>query len=292
MSSALNFTHRTCLRIAGGKPRWHQRFYRPSVNVVRSATKLVFEEDGFVFEAYPLEVLHQQFSGRLNILLAGPSAKALEDKSLLLKHPLMCVSGSPQLLGEETPPIAIYHVNDATFIRDRLELFLKFSNAAEWTVIDYRVMFELLKVAPERLSRKTKFVVFDNWAYPLHLPLGEIQKLMQPPENLGIYCSNDLSLGLATAGTVAYTGGQVAWLSGFESAYYYGMDLTNSGHAYDDKNPRIQALDKAYEDFILPGFTLLAREAEATGFKFYNCNPESRLPNAIFQHLNTQASLM
>jgi hypothetical protein len=70
------------------------------------------------------------------------------------------------------------------------------------------------------------------------------------------------------------------------------MDLTNSGHAYDDKNPRIQALDKAYEDFILPGFTLLAREAEATGFKFYNCNPESRLPNAIFQHLNTQASLM
>lgn len=291
MSSALNSAHRTYLRIAGGKSRWHQRYYRPSVNVLRSGSKLIFEENGFVLEAFPLEVFGQKFSGRLNILLAGPSAKAIEDKSLLLKHPLMCVSGSPQLLGENTPNFDIYHVNDATYVKDRLESFLDFSDLAEWTVIDYRIMFELLRLAPERLSKNTKFVVFDNWAYPFHLPLGKIQELAKPPESQGIYCSNDLSLGLAVAGTVAYTGGQIAWLSGFDSAYYYGMDLTNSGHAYDEKTPRIQALDKAYTNFIEPGFELLGREAKATGFQFFNCNPNSRLPNSVIQHIDTRQSL-
>ncbi|WP_269526183.1 hypothetical protein [Coraliomargarita parva] len=291
MKSTPSWAHRMYLRLFRGKAYWHQRFYPPDIQVVQSSGRVWFERQGTVLlEAYPVEYLQGKFKGRCNILLAGPSARTIEDTSLLSRHALMCVSGSPQILGEPLPRMTFYHVNDATYLRDRLDNFLEYAAHAEWTIIDYRIAFEMLRLAPDCLP-DTKFVVFDNWAYPLYLPLGAIQRVAAPPRNGQVYCSTDLRMGLATGGTVAYTGGQLAWHFGFDSAYYYGLDLTNTGHAYNDPNPRRQALDKAYTDVIEPAFELLARESSKTGFKLYNCNPNSRLPDRVMPYLDTNDSL-
>jgi len=290
MSQFINFAHRTYLRTAGGRDRWHLRHYRPSVTVVKSKSRIWFEENGVQVEAYPVEYLAQKWNGRCNLVLSGPSVRELSDIGQLAEDSLMCVNGSPQLFGNDIPPMLIYHANDSTYIENRIELFLKYAALAEWTLIDYRGMFKLLELAGDRLP-STRWVVFDNWGYPFRVPLGEIQRLTKPSQNGKVFCSDDLSLGLGNAGTVAYTGAQFAWLTGFDSLYFYGLDLTDSGRAYQEGDPLSQMLDKAYEHTILPGFELLARESSKTGFKMFNCNPSSRLPASVIQVISAEDSL-
>jgi len=203
MSKFLNGAHRIYLRVAGGKLRWHQRFFRPSVSLVKTSNEIWFEEGDVLVKAYAAEKLAGYFSGRCNILLAGPSAKAIEDVRLLGEHSLMCVSGSPKILGDHLDLIDIYHVNDVTYMVDRLDDFIKFASHAQWTVIDYRGMYELIRLVGKNLP-DTQFVIFDNWAYPHGVPLGDIQRLANPPRHKKVYCSRDLSMGLANAGTVAW----------------------------------------------------------------------------------------
>lgn len=291
MSSLLNFAHRTYLRLGGGKSRWHQRFYRPSVNIVRSDSKIWFEEGSVVLEAQPLHALKGVFKGRANLLLSGPSVKGLSRPVVLAESDLICVNGSPSIYDASIPDMRIYHVNDATFIRNDIDRFIRFSKKAEFTIIDYRAVYELLRLAPERLHDETKWIIYDSWGYPLNNALGDIPRLAKVPEYQGIYISNDLRLGLAVGGTVAYTGAQVAWHGGYDSLYMYGLDLTNSGRSYSETSAQPQMLDKSYERVIVPAFELFVREAMATGFQVYNCNPNSRLPSSILPHLGLNESL-
>jgi hypothetical protein len=210
---------------------------------------------------------------------------------MLAESDLICVNGSPSLFGSSIPDMRIYHVNDATFIRSDIDRFLGFSEKAEFTVIDYRAIYELLRLAPAQLNNGTNWVVYDSWGYPLSNALGDIPRLAKVPERRGVYLSNNLQLGLAVGGTVAYTAAQVAWHGGYESLYMYGLDLTNSGRAYSEKNPQPQMLDKAYERVIVPAFELLAREAIGSAFRVYNCNPNSRLPSSIIPQLDLNESL-
>lgn len=241
-------------------------------------------------KALPVRSLAGRFNGRCNLLLSGPSVNSLEDPRRIGNHDWIGVNGSPSLFAEDIPRMRIYHVNDSTYLGSSLDAFLRFAGAAEYTVIDYRGMFELLRLVPEDLP-STKFVVYDSWAYPLRLPLGKIQSLVDAPSHKGLYISPDLSLGLPTGGTVAYTAGQIAWRSGYDALYIYGLDMTNSGRFYRESNQQPQMLDKSFEKVIRPSFELLAGESSRTGFRIFNCNPESRLPADVIPHLNAEESL-
>lgn len=290
MSTLSNILHRSYLRFALGSGHWHRRCYRPEVNVVESENRIWFEEGNAVLEAYPARLLKGAFSGRCNLLLSGPSVKQIRNSDQLSCPQWIGVNGSPALFGENIPQMALYHVNDRQFIRSNLKRFLKYSASADYTLIDYRGAYELLRLAPNRLEKQIKLVIFDCWAWPHRLPIGMIEKLARPPQRGDVFLSTDLTLGLAQGGTVAYTAAQAAWLGGYQSLYIYGLDLTNSGRFYKEDCPQPQMLDKAYERAIQPAFELLVKESMKDGFNLVNCNPQSRLPASIIPKIDPDES--
>ncbi len=291
MDDFREFAHRFYLKCFRGRANWHQRHYRESVHVLSTPERIVFEENGLVVETLPLSALRGQMSGRWNLLLSGPSVREIENIERIAKHSWIGVNGSPTIFGEQIPEMSLYHVNDTAFIRNSLERFLSYASRAEYTVIDYRSMYTLLEMTPENLP-ETKLVIYDAWSYPHRLPRGKIEQLVDAPENNGIFLSTNLDYGLSVGGTVAYTAGQICWLSGCEELYYYGLDLTNSGRSYKESSALPQMLDKAYEIAILPGFRLLAAEASKTGMRLYNANPKSRLPGSVIPHVDPKQSLL
>jgi len=289
MPSLKDTAHRLCLRVLHGRESWHRRHYRPSVYVVEGGNNVWFEEFGKTFETLTLAALNGRFDGRCNLLLSGPSVQSIQRPERLAAHDWIGVNGSPGLYGERIPPMRIYHVNDSSYLRGSLDKFLRFAANAEFTIMDFRAMYELLRLASDRMP-DTKIVVYDSWNLPLRLPVGKIQQLAKPASHRGVYWSNDPQLGLAPGGTVAYTAAQIAWHSGYRSLYMYGLDLTNTGRFYHEDSPQPQMLDKAYSDVILPAFELMARET-AGRFEVFNCNPDSRLPGETIPKLSSEASL-
>jgi hypothetical protein len=282
--------YRLYLRSCYGKKAWHRRFYRPSVTTVQGGEKVWFEEDEKVMEGVNAAALTGRFHGRCNVLLSGPSVKKIADPRRLLNSPLLAVNGSPGIFGEDLPEFFVYHVNDTGYIRNNLENFCRYAVKAEWTVIDFRAAYLLLKLGVSNLSG-TRFVIFDNWGWPYQNSLGEIQRIANPPRLGEVYCSTDLGLGLANGGTVAYTAAQLLWHWGFQNIYFYGLDLTSGGRAYVEKKAQPQHVDKVYQRIIEPAFRLLRRETETCGVSFYNCNPESRLPAEVMELKEMEASL-
>jgi hypothetical protein len=289
VSGLRKIVHRICLRLLHGRDAWHQRHFRPEVQVVQSSDRLWFEEAGAVVEAYPLTVLNGRFSGRCNLLLSGPSVRQIRQPERLAACDWVGVNGSPSLFGEHVPEMRVYHVNDTSFIRGNLDKFLRFAERAEFTVIDYRAMFALLRLARGRMPA-TRLVVYDAWNLPFRNPLGKIEQLAQPPAHRNVHWSPDLHLGLAPGGTVAYTAAQLAWHGGYRSLYIFGLDLSNSGRFYHEDKPQPQMLDKAYADVIVPAFELMSRETKGK-MRVLNCNPQSRLPGDIIEKIDAEAAL-
>lgn len=291
------FKHRLALRILGDSSVWHQRYYRPSVYMAEGEDEIWIEENGRSFQCIPLSVLKGKFVGRCNLLLSGPSVKKIAQPECIADNDWIGVNGSPALLADKDnllESMRIYHVNDSTYLNGSLDDFLCYASAAEYTIIDYRGLYELLRLAPENMPT-TKLVVYDSWSYPLHLPKGKIQQLVKPPTHRDyphVCISSDFRLGLSVAGTVAFTASQIAWHGGYSEFYIYGLDLTNNGRFYSEKNAQSQMLDKAYSETILPGFELLAQETSKENFRMYNCNPSSRLPNDVISHIDPGKSFV
>jgi hypothetical protein len=290
MSNLSNCAHRLYLKLFCGREVWHHRYFRPSVSVVESDSKIWFEEAGLVVEALPLRLLAGQFSGRCNLLLSGPSVRLIEETNRLADYDLVAVNGSPGLFDGNLPRIKVYHVNDYSYIRGNLERFIAYSAAAEYTVVDYRCIYGLMAEGVD-VSSSTNLVVADSWWNPFRVGKGAIERLTSPPSLAGVNISTDLSLGLAQGGSVAYTACQLLWLGGYTTVCLYGLDLTNSGRFYKEAKAQPQMLDKAYESTIEPAFRLLMKTTAPSGLKLYNCNTESRLPEEVMPRLQTNKSL-
>jgi KDO transferase-3 len=288
MTRAKDLLHRACLRLLYGRDAWHRRHYRPGVHVVEGSERTWFEEAGRTVETLALPALSGRFSGRCNLLLSGPSVRAIPGPQRLAEHDWIGVNGSPALFDEAIPRMRIYHVNDSAFIRGSLERFLRYAAHAEYTIVDFRAMYEILRLAADRLP-STTLVVYDSWNLPHRLPIGKIQALAQPPRHRGVYWSDDPRLGIAPGGTVAYTAAQIAWHAGYDALYLYGLDLTDTGRFYHEDKPQPQMLDKSFDDVIVPAFELLMRQTSGR-LAVYNCNPASRLPGEVVPQLEPGAS--
>jgi hypothetical protein len=288
MSTITDSLYRVFLRLAGGRANWHRRFYRPGVAVVSGGDTIWFEEDGFRLEAIPLSKLVGSSSGRCNVWLSGPSVKAIQHPSKVAQHDWMGVNGSPGMFGQALPRMRFYHVNDTSYIQANRDDFFRYAAMAEFTIVDYRAVFELLAYRDSRLS-DINLVVYDSWAYPLQNGLGEIEALANPPRLDAAFLSKDAHLGLPTGGTVAYTGAQILALAGYQQIFFYGLDLSNSGRSYAEKSAQPQMLDKALQRIIIPSFRLFKREWPELAC--FNCNPESMLPEEVMHRMDADRSL-
>lgn len=277
------------LRTVLGRAHWHRRYYRPSVSVAVGNDKIWFEEGGAVVEARPLAAMVGRCEGRCNLWLSGPSVKEINEPVKVTGVDWMGVNGSPRIFGADLRRMRFYHVNDAGFIQAYLDDFLRFAEQADHVIVDFRGMFELLRLAPKCLDG-IDLLVYDNWSYPLHLGKGKVEELTRPTRHKSAMLSKDARLGLPTGGTVAYTGAQSLALFGYDSMYFYGLDLSNTGRAYPETNPQPQMLDKALQKTIIPSFELLVREYPAIQFR--NCNPASMLPEHIMPKLSAEASFV
>lgn len=282
-------TYRLYLKACYGKRGWHRRFYRPSVRVVRGASGIYFEEADLSIRAEPIEAHNGLCAGRANVLLSGPSAKTVADPRRLLEHALVCVNGSPAIFGKELPGFFLYHVNDTGYIRNHLEDFLNYAGKAEFTVIDFRAVYLLLSRGVGSIPG-TRLVVFDNWAWPHANQVGEIPEIAAQPRLGEARLSTDPSIGLANAGTVAYTAAQILWHWGFEDIFFYGLDMNSKGRAYKEAKAAPQRLDKVYSRIIEPAFQLLTQTVDPEKTRFYNCSPESRLPEHIMPKVEIERS--
>lgn len=288
MSTLSTQLYRACLRLVFGRQHWHRRYYRPTVSVVQGSGHIWIEENGHVVEALSLAALSGRFSGRCNLWLSGPSVKMIDRPNRVAGCDWMGVNGSPKVFGDDLPPMTHYHVNDAGFIKANLDDFLRFAKHATYTIVDFRGIYELLRLAPEALNG-IQFVVYDCWSYPLYLGKGKIETMATPPQLGGVAFSKDPLLGLAAGGTVAYTGAQMLIMFGYTSLYFYGLDLSDTGRAYTETVSQPQMLDKSLERVIIPAFSLLARENRALGL--FNCNPESKLPAEVMDRIAPEVSL-
>jgi len=284
-----DFTHRLHLRLSMGRDFWHQRFYRPSVNVVEGEDKIWLEEFGTVLEAAPASVLKGRFTGRCNVLLSGPSVKSIKNPRRISECDWIGVNGSPALFEDEIPRMRIYHVNDTGYIRNSVDDFAKFARFADYTVIDYRAAYLLLALGMHDLEN-ANFVLFDGWAWPFRLPVGKIEELADSPRNGSVALSTDLRLGLAQGGTVAYTAAQLVWLGGYDSLYFYGLDLSDMGRFYEEQKAQPQMISRVFERMIVPAFELMGRESSKTGFQIKNCNPDSLLPDSVIPKIDGEES--
>jgi hypothetical protein len=282
--------YRLFLRFGLGRSSWHRRFYRPSVKVVKSDAKCWFQEGSLTIEAATLSSLKHTFSGRANVLLSGPSVKGIEKVEALNAEKLVCVNGSPAIFKESIPRFFLYHVNDTGYIRNNPKDFVRYAARAEWTLVDYRAVYLLLKLGLLPLQ-DTKLVVFENWGWPYSNGLSEIQKIANQPSLGEASLSLDPSLGLANAGTVAFTAAQALWHWGFEKVYFYGLDLNQSGRSYEEAKSQPQRLDKVYFRIIEPAFQLLVNMSGKDGIEFYNCSDDSRLPETIMAKVDLNQSL-
>lgn len=287
MSNLANLAHLLYLRIGPGKSYWHQRFYRPSVSLIEGTSTVWLEEKGLIIKATPLAALDGHFSGRCNIWLSGPSTKQIKEPLLVSTSDWMAVNGSPRFFSPSLPKIKFYHVNDTGFVKANLDDFIRFACNAEYTIVDYRVIFTLMKLAPQSLTG-INFVIYDCWAYPLKTAQGKIEQLVGAPSNGAARISKDSRLGLPTGGTVAYTGAQALAFFGYSSLFFYGLDLSNTGRSYEEKKPQPQMLNKALENVIIPSFLLYAKEWPNVAL--YNCNPNSWLPNSVMTQIPPDSS--
>ena len=82
------------LKLFGGRAVWHQRYYRPEVRVVQGSRHTWFEENGRKFKVLNLQALGGLFEGRANLLLSGPSVKAIEQPERLAAADLIGVNGT------------------------------------------------------------------------------------------------------------------------------------------------------------------------------------------------------
>jgi hypothetical protein len=303
MSKIPDSLFRIYLRLAGGKAQWHRRFYRPSVTVVVGDDKLWFEEEDFCLKALPLAKLvasvasannstagtasEASVSKRCNICLSGPSVKSIKRPLEMTQYDWMGVNGSPGVFGDSLPQMRFYHVNDTGYIQANRDNFYRYAARADYTIVDYRAVFELLSHRDPRLSA-INLVVYDSWAYPLFNALGQIERLSQAPNLESAWLSKDPRLGLPTGGTVAYTGAQILALAGYDSIFFYGLDLSNSGRSYAEASAQPQMLDKALHRVIIPSFRLFKREWSEV--KCFNCNLESMLPDDVMPKIDADAS--
>jgi hypothetical protein len=271
---------RIYLRLCQGADQWHNRRFPPSLEVRIGERTVEFSRRGWQMTCRRAETLQDGFGGPCNLLLSGPSVRAIASLELLRSSFLIGVNGSPAVLDRRGAGVDMYVVDDLAFLRNRTADFLRFAGRAAFTLVNYGIVAELM----ERGLTLPNAVIVDSINAPFRRP--------RPAPRREVVFSRTFAAGLKPYGTVAYIGLQAAYCLGFRHVKIFGLDLTAHGRSYAEKRPEPSNLLVDYEDLILRPFRHVGAMVAGREWTVLNCSPQSRLPGTVLPKIEPNLALL
>jgi len=271
---------RIYLRLFQGADQWHNRRFPPSFEARIGDREVHFSRRGIRMTCRRAETMQDRFGGPCNLLLSGPSVRAINDPSLLKKSFLIGVNGSPGLLEARGAGVDLYVVDDLAFLRNRTADFLRYAGRAAFTLVNYGIVAELMA----RGLTLANGVVVDSINAPF--------RRARPRRSAEVIFSREFSAGLKPYGTVAYIALQAAYCLGFREVRIFGLDLSSNGRFYREQRPEPSNLRVDYENLILRPFSHVGAMVAGREWTVFNCCPQSRLPVTVLPKVEPNTALL
>jgi hypothetical protein len=259
------------LRLLGGQKNWHNRRFPPSFKGNLSEESLELSYNGNSINARWLSSL--KGSGACNIVLSGPSVKGIRNPRLLNKNYNIWVNGAVCLAQQANIKPSLYLVSDPSYIKNKTADFIRFSNSASKTLINFAGLSELLRRIEGVHDR---FYLFDD----PRMPFREASEFpVQFPEN-----------AIRGGHSVVLSAIRIAFRMGFREIFLYGLDLGGTSRFYQEGQPEPSHMDRDFE-IIRREMRQVAMEASALGVKLWNCSTNSRLDSTIIKQIEPNVAL-
>lgn len=236
------------------------------------------------------------------ILASGPSAAdfPLDEFADI---PVIAMNGSILKCESDLVKPRYYLCDDPSFIEARPMLAAKGVELAERTAMTADCYQQLALLAPmcleakslylmSRLNRYNRRAIIPDkrfaWSIRKDPHLHSYFSLLHAkPNRVGF--STNMAKGYFGSRTIPLAGLQLACHLGFSRVYLLGVDLNPSaGRFYEQGDSALpSALDRDYEDYILPSFRLMSERIVAPGrFEVFNLSDNSRLPASIVPRMS------
>ncbi len=262
---------------------------------IRPGSWKISVDGAHVTTTVPLSEWIGRIDRPVTIVAAGPSAREHDLGELAAgERMIVAVNGVPALLADRGIRPDVWIASDPRIAKMILANFQYAPGTP--LVVPASVAALLAASAPEELASRAICVIerVNQWHGASSLDREKLHDLnirsgrpfLFPESGQGksvIGWSHRPELGIFSGCTVAFAALQIVIGMGARDIEIIGMDLTSSGHAYEEKEgPVPTTLDDDYEHRILPSFALMAEALQGTGVKVSNLSPVCRLPRHYF----------
>jgi Kdo-III transferase WaaZ len=211
------------------------------------------------------------------LLLSGPSVKDISDPGKLSSFSVMCVNGSPILLNGGR--FDHYHVVDKSYPFRYKDQFSKYVVRSQNFFVGLRLLKLLMENADPIFLKKINICLFEDFRKPFRKNKVDVKKEKDCNHlNETICFSKNLTKGLFTSPTVAYSAIQILYNLGYDYVNIFGLDLTDSGRFYDSDAG--QSLDK-HNTRIFLEMSLCSQTFSENHKHIINRSPNSALPTEL-----------
>lgn len=268
--------YRTWLRLSSGRERWHDRKFPPHFIFEPIDEQRAVCEWAGVRLTVGTSALPQGGRDSAHLLLSGPSVREIRDPEVLRTRPLMCVNGSPILLGDRH--FDHYHVVDRSYPTKHKAEFENHVTRCGYFWIGMEMLQQLMETSDPSFLKRIPFQVYDDYRRPFRTarrkPVEEENEDCVCASEL-ICFSRNLKKGLFHSPTVAYSAIQLLYHLYPGTIYVFGLDLGDTGRFYASDTP--QTLERSRQR-IFAEMALASAVFRDSGRVLLNCSPISALP--------------
>jgi Kdo-III transferase WaaZ len=270
--------YRIFLRLRYGSRRWHDRRFPPNFKLEKIDEKYaVCRWSGMELKVRLAGSLNSTQKGHGILLLSGPSVKDIGDPGKLSSFSVMCVNGSPILLNGGR--FDHYHVVDKSYPFKYKDQFSNYVVSSQNFFVGLRLLKLLMEKADPIFLKKINICLYENYRKPFRKNKVDVTKEKDCSVlNNSICFSKNLTKGLFTSPTVAYSAIQILYNLGYEHVNIFGLDLTDSGRFY--ASDAGQSLDKHHRRIFME-MSLCSKIFSENNKNIINRSPKSALPAEI-----------
>jgi len=246
----------------------------------------------------PADKIQKPQSHTGHIILSGPSVKEIDYSQFTMPY-VMGVNGSFALTKNNDINFDYYVIIDNSFVRDQLEL-------TRQIVESDLVLFARIGVLKEISLRipasciKCRFVILeevDTPAYKAKPSEAKLREMARSHSAISLFdaerClgfSEDITLGVFGARTVAYDALQIMVWLGMTTIYFHGLDMGNAATAprfYETSQNRTSTtLHINFRNVIEPAFRYAGKHLRERNIRVYNLSLNSALDKSTFARID------
>ncbi len=260
-----------------------------------------------VGQCRPVSALRGTCSGSCYVMGTGPSIQSMNLRTLEGRY-LIGVNGAIAMFNELGVRPNAYVITDRDFFENRFEMVRDVMLSGAKCFFSFAGLSRICQREPALLRDANVYlteVVNRRYGVPRLSQAAFIEWAYSDPDfampdekrtdDSRVGFSRNMEKGVFCGRTISFRALQIAYYLGFRNLYVLGMDLNYRGdnpRFYEtSESMRPTKIDKDYDPYILPAFSVLASLCRAGEVAAYNLSPASRLPANIMARTTLEASL-